>query len=71
MEVKKVLSKDQAIGAVIFILCLVIAIFYIVTLFYPQWLGTLRIQTAQLNIQFWVVAVPVLIGFVGILAIGA
>ena len=31
-------SKDQAIGGAILLVCVVVAIGYIVTLFYPTWL---------------------------------
>jgi cytoskeletal protein RodZ len=58
-------SKDQAIGGVIFIVCLAVAIFYVVTLFYPQWLGTTE------DVRFWIIAVPVLVAFVAIMGIGA
>jgi len=65
------LSKDQAIGGIIFTVCFVTAILYVVTLFYPQWLETLRIQTPQTNIQFWIIATPVFIAFVAVTGIGA
>lgn len=66
------MSKDQAIGGTIFILCLIIAILYAVTLFYPQWLSTIGIETRWISdAQFWVIAIPVFIGFVAILGIGA
>lgn len=65
------MSKDQAIGAIILVLCIFIGIFYVVTLFYPQWLSVFVIQINQGNAQFWIVATPVLIAFVGILGIGA
>ncbi len=68
-------SKDQTIGGIIFIACLVIAVLYVVTLFYPQWLGTFGISVDatkwMLEAQFWVIAVPVFIAFVGVMAIGA
>ncbi len=64
------MSKDQAIGAAILAVCLLIGIFYVATLFYPQWLNTLGIQATQSNIQFWAIAIPVLIVFIAILAIG-
>lgn len=64
------MNKDQAVGAAILLLCLLIGVFYVATLFYPQWLSTLGVQVAQSNVQFWVIAVPVLIAFVAILAIG-
>ena len=55
------MSKDQAIGLLIFIACVIIAILYTVGLFLPVFEG----------FRFWIVAVPVFIGFVAILAIGA
>lgn len=63
-------SKDQTIGGIIFVVCLVIALLYIVTLFYPEWLGAFGIQATWSNVQFWVIAVPVFIAFVAVMAIG-
>ena len=54
-------SKDQGIGWLIFIICVVTAISYSIALFIPT-LESLRI---------WLIATPVLIAFVAILAIGA
>ena len=62
-------SKDQAIGAVICLVCVLVAVFYVVSLFVPDWLGYLGIDFAFS--QFWLVAIPVLIAFIAILAIGA
>ncbi len=31
-------SKDQGIGGAILLVCVVVAVVYIVTLFYPKWL---------------------------------
>ena len=64
-------SKDQAIGGLIFIVCVVVAIFYLVTLFYPQWLNVLNIQPDNEVVRFWVIAVPVFVAFVAVMAIGA
>jgi len=65
-------SKDQAIGGIIFIVCVVIAVFYLVTLFYPQWLSIVGIQATWIpDVQFWVIAVPVLLAFIAIMGIGA
>ena len=61
-------SKDQAIGGAIFIVCLLVAVFYLVTLFYPQWLSSIA---APSDVQFWVIAVPVFVAFIAIMAIGA
>jgi predicted DNA-binding transcriptional regulator len=61
-------SKDQAIGGVICLVCVVVAVFYVVTLFYPEWLSAIAAAT---DVQFWIIAVPVLIAFVAVMAIGA
>jgi hypothetical protein len=65
------LSKDQTIGAVILLVCAAIGIFYVTTLFYPQWLNTFGMQVAESNEQFWIIAVPLLAAFIAILGIGA
>ena len=69
------MSKDQAIGGAIFIVCIVVAIGYLVTLFYPNWLSMVGLagSTAEAlqNIRFWVIAIPVFIAFVAIMFIGA
>jgi hypothetical protein len=64
-------SKDQAIGGVICLVCVVVAIFYVVTLFFPTWGTLIGITLAAEDVKFWLIATPVLIGFVAILAIGA
>jgi hypothetical protein len=64
-------SKDQAIGGVICLVCVVVAIFYVVTLFYPQWLSAVGLISDTSGVQFWVVAVPVFVAFVAVMAIGA
>jgi len=68
----KMVSKDQSIGGLIFIICLIIAILYIVTLFFPQWLEIFGITATWVpDVQFWVIAVPVFIAFVAVMGIGA
>ncbi|MCJ7470361.1 transcriptional regulator [Candidatus Bathyarchaeota archaeon] len=65
-------SKDQSIGAVILLVCVVLAVFYLVTLFYPSWLVNLNIGiTSAEGVQFWVIAIPVFIAFIAIMGIGA
>jgi predicted DNA-binding transcriptional regulator len=65
------MSKDQATGGIMLVVCAMVAIFYIVTLFYPQWLSMIGIQATWSEIQFWIIAVPVFIAFLAILGIGA
>ncbi|MGQ9538785.1 MAG: hypothetical protein ACUVTE_04270 [Candidatus Bathycorpusculaceae bacterium] len=64
-------SKDQSIGGVIFVVCVVSAILYVVTLFYPQWIVGLGLATNTDAIQFWIIAIPVFIAFVAVMFIGA
>jgi predicted DNA-binding transcriptional regulator len=65
-------SKDQSIGGIIFILCAIVGIVYFVTLVYPQWLSIFGVQATWISdAQFWVIAIPVLIAFIGIMGIGA
>jgi len=59
--VKRISSKDQVIGALICIVCVAIAVGYSIALFWP----------ALEAIRLWLVAIPVFIAFVAILAIGA
>jgi predicted DNA-binding transcriptional regulator len=70
-EVKNTLSKDQAIGGVILVVCLVVALLYTVTLFYPQWLVTIGLLGSTANVGFWAIAIPVFVAFVAILGIGS
>jgi len=54
-------SKDQALGAFICTVCVVLATAYTVALFWP----------ALEAIRLWLIAIPVLIAFIAILGIGA
>jgi ABC-type transport system involved in cytochrome bd biosynthesis fused ATPase/permease subunit len=64
-------SKDQSIGGAIFIICLIIAIFYVITLFYPDWIVNLGWAKEPGHVQFWLVAIPVFIAFIAVMFIGA
>jgi predicted DNA-binding transcriptional regulator len=65
-------SKDQAIGGLICLVCVVVGLLYAVTLLYPQWLNIFGVQVTWLSsTQFWVIAIPVLIAFIAIMGIGA
>ena len=65
-------SKDQAIGWVIFLVCVIVIVGYVVTLFgYEQIIQPWLDVGSTSRVQFWLVAIPVLIAFVAVLAIGA
>lgn len=69
---KRPLSKDQAIGGVILIVCTAIGLLYFVTLFFPQWLSVFGVQATWISdAQFWVIAIPVFAAFIAVMAIGA
>ena len=57
-------SKDQTIGGIIFIVCVVVAILYTVGLFYFG-------NPLSWEIQFTLVVIPVFIAFIAVMFIGA
>lgn len=65
-------SKDQALGALICIVCVVVAVLYFVALFFTEpVLSVLGASSLFEGLRYWLVAVPVFIAFTAILAIGA
>jgi hypothetical protein len=66
------MSKDQALGALIVVVCVVLIVGYLGGLFLydPYIKGWLNIGSAA-NVQFWLIATPVLVAFVAIMLIGA
>ncbi len=65
-------SKDQAIGWVIFLVCAIIAVIYLIALILPgEMVQLLNLSIATETLRLYLVAVPVLIAFIAILAIGA
>ncbi len=59
-------SKDQGIGGLIFLICVIIAIGYTLGLF---WFGDAL--GSNWSIAFWLIAIPVYLAFILILGIGA
>ena len=65
-------SKDQAIGGAILLVCVVVAVLYIVALFgYEQLIQPWLNIGSPAAVQFWLIAVPVFVAFIAILFIGA
>ncbi len=74
------MSKDQAIGGLIFLVCVVVIIGYVGLLFFydnrtlgvsiRNWLPS-SLQYSSTSIQYWLIALPVFIAFVAVLGIGA
>ncbi len=65
-------SKDQAIGWIIFLVCAVIALAYTVSMIWPSEVtDVLGWSMSSQTFRLYLVAVPVLIAFVAVLAIGA
>ena len=67
-------SKDQGIGGAILLVCVVVAIGYLVALFGYPWIhdnvSWLNVGSPA-DVRFWLIAVPVFVAFVAILFIGA
>jgi flagellar basal body-associated protein FliL len=61
-------SKDQAIGGVICLVCVAVGVLYTVGLF---WFGNPFGANQSWRIEFWLIAIPVFIAFVAIMGIGA
>ena len=53
-------SKDQTIGGVIFIVCVIVAVLYLAAFFYPPW--TEPLVGKHDNRRRWVVAILVIEG---------
>jgi len=65
------MSKDQAIGAVIVLVCVVLALAFIGLLFlYDPYIASTINLGAAADVRFWLIATPVAVAFVAILAIG-
>ena len=66
------MSKDQAIGGAILLVCVVVAIVYLVGLFgYHQLIQPWLNIGSTAAVQFWLIAIPVFVAFTAILFIGA
>ncbi|MCL2643667.1 MAG: transcriptional regulator [Candidatus Bathyarchaeota archaeon] len=65
-------SKDQAIGGAILVVCILIAVIYSVVIFKPDWVITyLNLSTWDYYIRLYAVVVPVYVAFIAIMFIGA
>lgn len=66
------MSKDQAIGGAILVVCVLVAILYTVAMFVPSWITcTLNMDISDNTFRLWAVAIPVFVAFVAIMLIGA
>jgi len=68
-------DKDQAIGALIFLVCAIIAVAYLAALIFPgvivAYLKSTWTTLTVSSLRYWLVAIPVLVASLAILAIGA
>jgi hypothetical protein len=66
------MSKDQALGGLIVAVCVILALAFIGLLFlYDPYIANIINIGAAADVKFWLIATPVAIAFVAILAIGA
>lgn len=63
-------SKDQSIGGLIFVVCVIVGVLYFITVLSPSWFGVFQ-GVDSLEARLWLAAIPVLIAFIAIMAIGA
>jgi phage shock protein PspC (stress-responsive transcriptional regulator) len=65
-------SKDQVIGGAILLVCVLVAVFYIVAIVAPDQVTSLiRSDMDKDTFRLWTVIIPVFIAFVSIMFIGA
>ena len=64
-------SKDQMIGGVIFVVCVIVAVGYFVALFFTEPLRSLGLIQDVAGFRYWLLAIPVFIALIAVLAIGA
>ena len=66
------MSRDRTVGGLILVICVLLAVAFIGLLFFydPYIASFLNIGVAA-DVRFWLIAAPVSIAFVAILAIGA
>ena len=70
--VNRLVSKDQAIGGVICLVCVLVAIGYTILVVFPGEVASLfSISSTGDSIRLIAVLIPVLVAFIAILAIGA
>jgi predicted DNA-binding transcriptional regulator len=66
------MSKDQAIGVAIAAVCLILVLAFVGLLFlYDPYIANVINIGAAADVRFWLVATPVAIAFIAIMAIGA
>ena len=69
------MSKDQAIGGAILVVCVIVALAYAISVVFPADISHLIGLTVDANtgntLRLYAVLVPVFIAFIAILAIGA
>ena len=66
----KVLSNDQALGVLIFLVCIVLAVGYVILLLAPSYVSVM-IGISTETLRFWSVAAIVLIAFLAVMFIGS
>ena len=66
------MAKDQTIGALILAVCAIVIVAYLAGLFLydPYLISIVNVGTTA-DVRFWLIATPVMIGFIAILGIGA
>ena len=65
------MGKDQTIGSLILIVCLLVAVAFLALLFlYDPYIASFLNLGAAADVYYWLIAAPVTIAFIGIMAVG-
>ena len=66
------MAKDRVLGGLIFAACAIVMVFYVLGMFfYDPYIKSVIDLGPESLVRYWLVAVPVLIAFVAVLAFGA
>jgi len=64
-------SKDQTVGGVVFVACVIVAVGYSIALFFTESLRSIGLIQDVAGLRYWLLAIPVFIALIAVLAIGA
>jgi hypothetical protein len=66
------MGRDQIVGSLILIVCALVAVAFIALLFlYDPYIAPFLNLGAAADVQYWLIAAPVTIALIGVMAIGA
>jgi hypothetical protein len=68
---EKHMGKDQTVGSLILVVCVLVAVAFLALLFlYDPYITSFLNLGAAADVHYWLIAAPVTIAFIGIMGIG-